>query len=33
MGGEFWEADTFVKDEGEIVAEDIDARELLAVGS
>lgn len=32
MGGEFGEADTFVKDKREVVAKDVDAGELLAVG-
>ena len=31
MGREFWEADAFVQDKGEIVAENVDAGELLAV--
>ncbi len=31
MGGEFGEPDAFVEDEGKIVAEDVDAGELLAV--
>ena len=30
VGGEFGEADAFVEDEGEVVAEDVDAGELLA---
>ena len=32
MGGEFGEADAFVKDKGEIVAKNVNAGELLAVG-
>lgn len=31
MGGEFGKADAFVKDEGKVVAKDVDAGELLAV--
>ena len=32
MGGEFREANAFMEDKGEIVAKDVNARELLAVG-
>ena len=32
MGGEFGESDALVEDQWKIVAEDVDAGELLAVG-
>lgn len=32
MGGEFGEANAFMKDKGQIVAKNVDAGELLTVG-